>query len=146
MVKVTFNLFCMLGKEFRQTTFWNIFLDADLMFHASPKQIVFLGYNLHEVSDPMKNRRKYNYHIWSNYRTVRLRFSKLLGTLSFGKICIYLLRVHCKKDQERTWKWLGNYFFLIFFIKAYVLGTLLNCINKLMQFKWVPTTYVFMKK
>ena len=26
-------------------------------------------------------------------------------------------------------------FFLIFFIKAYVVGTHLNCINKLMQFK-----------
>ena len=36
--------------------------------------------------------------------------------------------------------------FLYFFIKAYVVGTHLNCINKLMQFKWVPTTYVFIKK
>ena len=32
-------------------------------------------------------------------------------------------------------------FFLIFFTKAYVVGTYLNCIDKLMQFKWVPTTY-----
>ena len=30
-------------------------------------------------------------------------------------------------------------FFLIFFIKTYAVGTHLNCINKLMQFKWVPT-------
>ena len=37
-------------------------------------------------------------------------------------------------------------FFLIFFIKAYVEGTHWNCIEKLMQFKWVPTTYAFMKK
>ena len=35
--------------------------------------------------------------------------------------------------------------FLIFSIKAYVVGTHLNCINKLMQFKWVPTTYAFIK-
>ena len=37
-------------------------------------------------------------------------------------------------------------FFLSFFIKAYVVGTHLNCIGKLMQFKWIPTTYVFIKK
>ena len=37
-------------------------------------------------------------------------------------------------------------FFLVFFIKVYVLSTHLNCIDKLMQFKWVPTTYAFMKK
>ena len=38
------------------------------------------------------------------------------------------------------------FFFLIFFIKAYVVGTHLNCIDKSMQFKWVPTTYAFLKK
>ena len=32
-------------------------------------------------------------------------------------------------------------FFLIFFIKAYVVDTHLNCIDKSMQFKWVPITY-----
>ena len=31
-------------------------------------------------------------------------------------------------------------------IKAYVMGTHLNCIDLSMQFKWVPTTYVFIKK
>ena len=35
------------------------------------------------------------------------------------------------------------YFFLYFFTKAYVVGTHLNCIDKSMQFKWVPTTYAF---
>ena len=34
-----------------------------------------------------------------------------------------------------------RFFFRIFFIKAYVVGTHLNCIDKLMQFKWIPTTY-----
>ena len=34
---------------------------------------------------------------------------------------------------------------MIFLIKAYVVGTHLNCIDKLMQFKWVPTTFAFKK-
>ena len=38
------------------------------------------------------------------------------------------------------------FFFLIFFIKTYVVGTHLNCIDKSMQFKWVPTTYDVDKK
>ena len=38
------------------------------------------------------------------------------------------------------------FFLLIFFVKTYVVGTHLNCINKSMQFKWVPTTYAFIKK
>ena len=37
-------------------------------------------------------------------------------------------------------------FLLIFFIKAYVMGIPLNCIDKSIQFKWVPTTYAFIKK
>ena len=35
---------------------------------------------------------------------MRLGFSKLLGTLSCGKICIYLLRIRYKKDQKRTYQ------------------------------------------
>ena len=41
------------------------------------------------------------YHIRPNYRTLRLGFSKLLGTLNFGKICIYLLRIYYKKRSEK---------------------------------------------
>ena len=41
------------------------------------------------------------YRIRPNYHTVRLGFSKLLGTLICGKICIYLLRIHYKKDQKK---------------------------------------------
>ena len=37
-------------------------------------------------------------------------------------------------------------YFLIFFIKAYVVGTRLNCLDKSRQFKRVPTTYVIIKK
>ena len=36
--------------------------------------------------------------------------------------------------------------FLIFVVKAYVVGTHLNCIDKPIQFRWVPTTYSFIKK
>ena len=37
------------------------------------------------------------------------------------------------------------YYFLIFFIKAYVVDTHLNCLDFLRQFKPVPTTYAFIK-
>ena len=37
------------------------------------------------------------------------------------------------------------FFFLIFSMAAYVVATHLNCMDKLMQFKWVPTTYAFIK-
>ena len=60
------------------------------------------------------------YSIRPNYHTVHLGFSKLLGTLICGKICICLLRIHCKKDQKRTYLKMIMQFFLIFFIKAYV--------------------------
>ena len=60
----------------------------------------------------------YIYRIRPNYSTVRLGFSKLLGTLSGGKICIYLLRVHYKKDQKKTFDYNYAVFFLIFFIKT----------------------------
>ena len=81
----------------------------------------------------------WEYHIRPNYRTVRLVFSKLLGTLICGKICIYLLRIHYKKIRKRTYLMMIMWLFLIFFIKAYVVGTHLNCIDNSMQFKWVPT-------
>ena len=48
------------------------------------------------------------YRIKPNNRTVHLGFSKLLGTLICGKICIYLLRVHLKKKIRKglLWWWL----------------------------------------
>ena len=42
------------------------------------------------------------YRIRPNYHTVRLGFSNLQDTLICGQICIYLLRIHYKKDQKRT--------------------------------------------
>ena len=73
------------------------------------------------------------YRIRPNYRTVRLGFSNLQDTLICGQICIYLLRIHYKKDQKRTYLMMTMRFFLTFFTKAYVVGTHLNCINLLMQ-------------
>ena len=55
------------------------------------------------------------YRIRPNYRTVHLGFSKLLGTLICGKICIYLLRIHYKKDQKKiNLMMIMQFFFLIF--------------------------------
>ena len=38
------------------------------------------------------------------------------------------------------------FFFCFFFVKKYVVGTHLNCIDKSMKFKWVHTTYAFIKE
>ena len=48
-----------------------------------------------------------------------------------------------KKSQQSTFDDVYGFFFLIFFIKADIVGTHLNCIDKLMQFKLVPTIYAF---
>ena len=52
-----------------------------------------------------------------------LGFSKLLEALSCGKICIYLLRVHCKKDQKRTYLiMIMRFFFSDFLYKGICCG------------------------
>ena len=74
-----------------------------------------------------------------------LRFFKITGK-TCGKVQIYLPSVHLKK---RSAKALFDDIYAIFSdfcIKAYVVDTHLNCIDKSMQFKWVPTTYAFIKK
>ena len=65
-----------------------------------------------------------------------------------GIICIYmyLLRVHFGKIRKDLFDVYAIFCFNIFLIKAYVVGTHLNCIDKSMQFKRVPTTYAFIKK
>ena len=73
------------------------------------------------------------------YSTVRLGF--------FFQNYRENLKVHFKKDQLRIYLMMFMCPFpLIFFIKAYVFGTHLNCLNKLRQFQRVPTTYAFIKK
>ena len=74
------------------------------------------------------------------------RFFKITGK-TFGKKCIYLLKVHFKKRSAKDFlDDVYAIFFLTFFIKAYVVSTHLNCIDKSMQFKLIPTTYAFIKK
>ena len=48
--------------------------------------------------------------------------------------------------QYRSLQITTSVLFVYFFIKAYVVGTHLNCIDLSMQFKWVPTTYTFTRK
>ena len=48
--------------------------------------------------------------------------------------------------QFQSFQITASVIFLYFGIKSYIVGTHLNCINLSMQFKWVPTTYAFMKK
>ena len=62
------------------------------------------------------------YRIRPNYRTVRLCFSKLLGTLSCGKIYIYLLRVHYKKSEEDLFYDDNAIFFSDFLYKSICCG------------------------
>ena len=77
-----------------------------------------------------------------------LGFSKLLGKLVVKYVSTYLkytLKARSANDLFNDVYAIYCVFFLIFCLKAYVVGTHLNCI-KLMQFKWVPTTYAFIKK
>ena len=62
------------------------------------------------------------YHIRPNYRTVRLGFSNLQDTLICGQICIYLLRIHYKKDQKRTYLMMTMRFFSDFLYKGICCG------------------------
>ena len=64
---------------------------------------------------------------------MHLGSSKLLGTLICGKICIYLLKIHYKTDQKKTYLMMIMRYFLIFFIKAcceYSFELHLNCLYK----------------
>ena len=107
---------------------------------VDPDQTAHLG--LHCLPMPFCNLTAFlSYRIRPNYHTVCLGFSKLLGTLSCGKICTYLLRIHYKKRSERdlfddVYASFSDFLYKdIWHIKAYVVGTHLNCIDKSMQFK-----------
>ena len=68
-----------------------------------------------------------------------------------GKLEIMVLNTiksnYCTYPCKRTVKQFGSLRFQpVSFLKANVVGTHLNCIDLLMQFKWVPTTYAFIKK
>ena len=85
------------------------------------------------------------YRIQPNYRTVGLGFSKILGKLVVIYDSTYTKgTLKTKSAKDLCIRCLCDVFvrsfFLIFFIKAYIVGTNLNCIDKSMQFSWVPTT------
>ena len=71
---------------------------------------------------------------------MHLGFSKLLG-----KLVVKYVSTYSKGTlKQRSVKDLSNDADAMFFyIKAYVVGTHLNCIDKLMQFKWVSTTFLY---
>ena len=75
-----------IGNIIRLSILFDIFSDKKLL----KAELWFLHTELHAVY----------YCIRPNYRSA-LSFSKLLGTLICGKICIYLLRIHYKKDQKK---------------------------------------------
>ena len=79
-----------------------------------------------------------NYRIRPNYHTVRLGFSNLQDTLICGQTCIYLLRIHYKKDQKRTYLMMTMRIFLAS-LQRHMLWVLI----------WIAstyTTYAFVKK
>ena len=95
--------------------------------------------------------------IQPNYHTVHLGFSKLRGKLDVKYVPTYIytkytLKKKKKKDQQRNHQMMIMgcfcvvFFLLIFYIKGYVVGIQLNCMDKSMQFKWLPTTYAFIKQ
>ena len=59
---------------------------------------------------------------------------------------------YCTYPYKRTVKQfqslqiIASVLYVYFFIKAYVVDTHLNCVDKSMQFKWAPTIYAFIKK
>ena len=73
------------------------------------------GLALHTILSPV------DIPFFPKYNTVHLGCSKLQGKR--GKICICLLRVHFKKSQQMTYLMMLMRFFLIFFMKAYLVGT-----------------------
>ena len=80
------------------------------------------------------------------------------GRVRRGLVCGFRLFTYRIRPNYRTYPYkrtvkqfcclqiTASLFSRYFFIKAYVVGTHLNCIDLSMQFKWVPTTYAFIKK
>ena len=75
-----------------------------------------------------------------------------------GLHCLSLIQKYLIRPNYRTYSYkhtvkqfgslqiTASVLFVYLFIQAYVVGTHLNCIDLSMQFKRVPTTYVFIKK
>ena len=116
-----------------RTIFNQVYNQGKYFLFASLHFIVALFYKIAEKQYSM-------YRIQPDYRTVGLEFSKLLGKLVVK--CDYILKITLKQISAKAlFGDVYGFFFLIFFIKTYVVGMHLNCIDKSMQFKWVPTAY-----
>ena len=82
---------------------------------------------------------------------MHLGFSNKLGKLVVKYVPTYTkgtLRKKSALPNDAYGMFLWAFFLLIFFfffIEAYVVGTQLNSIDVSMQFKWVSTTYAFIK-
>ena len=86
---------------------------------------------------------------------MRSGFSELLGKLVVKYVSTYTkgtLKKRSAKDLSNDSFAMFLCFFFCLFVfyfdflyKAYVVGTHLNCIDKSMQFSWVPTTDAFLK-
>ena len=84
--------------------------------------------------------------------------NSLVQDLESNLICVYtvdysvIYPIYCIRPNYHTYPYkrtvekfcslqiTTSVLFVYFFIKAYVVGTHLNCIELSMQFKWVPTT------
>ena len=87
------------------------------------------------------------YYIRPYYCTMCLGFFKITGKLVVQYVSTYTKGTLKQGSVNDAYVMLLCFlFFLIFFIKAHIVGTHLNCIDKLMHFKWAPTTYAFIKK
>ena len=87
------------------------------------------------------------YRIRPNYQTVCLDFQNYQKIFLLNCLLIQVLsRKRSREFRVGCIQWYLCNILLFFFKKTYVVGTHLNCLNLLRQFKWVPTTYVFIKK
>ena len=83
----------------------------------------------------------------SKYHKKEYPYTFLLSTWKYRirpNYCTYSYKRTVK--QFHSLQIIASVLFVYFFIKAYVVGTYLNYIDLSMQFKWVPTTYVLIKK
>ena len=80
---------------------------------------------------------------------------KAMGKIVADNILFFYYRIRsnyrtypykCTLMKFRSLQITASVHFIYFFIKAYVVGSHLNCIDLSMQFKWVPTTIAFIKK
>ena len=82
------------------------------------------------------------------YRTINVWLIKQVISLCIKKkkkTVFYLISAHTPISAQSSLS-VNLQIIVDFFIKPYVVGTHLNCIDLSMQFKWVPTTYAFIKK